>query len=109
MRCIKCNSATDVYDTRLIPGEGSRRKRKCVKCGFRFATIEILDTVRELKEREPAAPKPEKKPRLKKVRQPKPPRTRAEKPRRPEDDVYEPEISDDIWDVARELGIEGYR
>lgn len=108
MKCLECNSATDVYDTRLLPGQGARRKRKCVKCGFRFATLEVLDTTRELRERTPKPPKPE---RPQKVRQPKLARSKAVKPRRPEDDLYEPDINvnEDLWDVARELGIEGFK
>jgi transcriptional regulator NrdR family protein len=111
MKCIKCSARTDVYDSRLIEGRGYRRKRKCEKCGFRFATIEILDTAHELRAPTVKVEKPPKAPRVQKVRQPKPVRSRSVKPRRPEDDMYEPEpsLDEDMWDVARELGIERYR
>lgn len=107
MKCTKCNSRTDVYDSRLVEGRGYRRKRKCNKCGFRFATIETLDEQNELRAPTPKVPKPKRTPKVKLL---KAPRTKAVKPRRPEDDFYEePGLSEDIWDVARELGIERYR
>lgn len=110
MKCIECNSRTDVYDSRLIEGRGYRRKRKCMKCGFRFATIEVLDEEKGLRPDTPKAPAAPKPPRPKKVRLPKEPRIKAVKPRRPEDDYFEEDnISEDVWDVARELGIERYR
>lgn len=110
MNCLQCNHRTEVYDTRMTE-RGLRRKRKCTNCVFRFATLEVVDTERELKPREPKQPKPPKQKRERKVRQPRAPRERAIKPRRPEDDFLLPEndYSEDLWDVARELGIERYR
>ena len=107
MNCLKCDSRTDVYDTRLIVGRGTRRKRKCTSCLFRFATIEVVDDV--MKIREPK-PKVAKVPRPKKVRAVRTKRSAAVKPRSTDDDMYEDYgISDEVWDVARELGIEGFK
>ena len=53
MRCFKCKSDTVVKDSR--PKDGSiRRRRRCLKCGNRFSTIEGL-VVEEVKK--PALPK----------------------------------------------------
>jgi len=41
--CQKCKTRTDVYDSRFNQDGLIRRKRLCGGCGFRFATIEILD------------------------------------------------------------------
>ena len=48
MRCVACNyKDTKVVDSRLAQGGmGIRRRRQCLKCGFRFSTVEeaeILD------------------------------------------------------------------
>ncbi len=48
MRCVACNHKdTKVVDSRLGQGGMSiRRRRQCLKCGFRFSTVEegeILD------------------------------------------------------------------
>ena len=108
MNCLSCRSRTDVYDTRVLPDHGVRRKRKCVACGFRFATLESLDAMRPLRTKKP---KPVKVPRPKVAR---PTRTATVRPARREKN-YEGDIdfggsmSEDIWEVARELGIEGYR
>ena len=41
MRCFKCKSDTVVKDSR--PKDGTiRRRRRCLKCGNRFSTIEVL-------------------------------------------------------------------
>lgn len=110
MKCTQCNSRTDVYDSRLIEGRGYRRKRKCSACGFRFATIEILDEEKGLRVPKPKVDKQPKAPRPKRTRLPKQPSTRGVKPRRPEDDYYEDNsLSEDLWEVARDLGIERYR
>lgn len=108
MNCLSCHSRTDVYDTRVLPDMGVRRKRKCVACGFRFATLESLDAMRPLRTREP---KPVKTPRPKVARKSK---AVAARPTRREtnfeDDVeMDHGLSADLWDVARELGIEGYK
>ena len=53
MRCFKCKSDTIVKDSR--PKDGSiRRRRRCLKCGNRFSTIEVLVMERVKK---PALPK----------------------------------------------------
>jgi len=38
--CPKCRSKTKVYDSRTTPSENILRHRECMKCGFRFKTIE---------------------------------------------------------------------
>lgn len=47
MNCLLCGSETRVLDSRpTLEGQGVRRRRECVKCDFRFSTIEeacILD------------------------------------------------------------------
>jgi len=108
MNCISCRARTDVYDTRVLPDMGVRRKRKCVACGFRFATLESLDADRPLRAK---SPKPVKTPRPKVAR---PSRAVAARPARRETN-FDNDIeigngmSEDLWDVARELGIERYR
>ena len=53
MRCFKCKSDTVVKDSR--PKDGTiRRRRRCLKCGNRFSTIEVL-VVEQVKK--PALPK----------------------------------------------------
>lgn len=108
MNCISCQARTDVYDTRVLPDMGVRRKRKCIACGFRFATLEALDAMRPLRVQEP---KPVKTKRPKVAR---PSKAIVARPARREtnfEDDMEPDtgLSEDLWDVARELGIEGYR
>lgn len=41
--CQKCKTRTDVYDSRFNQDGLIRRKRVCGGCGYRFATIEVLD------------------------------------------------------------------
>lgn len=42
MKCPKCKSKSKVYDSRAN-GETIRRRRRCLKCKHRYATIEILE------------------------------------------------------------------
>ncbi len=42
MRCIYCNETTAVIDKRTSQDNVTRRRRKCLKCGKRFTTNEIL-------------------------------------------------------------------
>lgn len=111
MNCISCQARTDVYDTRALPDMGVRRKRKCVACGFRFATLEALDEVRPLRVRKP---KPAKRAQAPSPKVAKPGKASVTKPTRREtnldDDVgLDNGLTSDLWDVARELGIEGYK
>jgi transcriptional regulator NrdR family protein len=110
MNCTQCQSRTDVYDTRVLHDMGVRRKRKCVECGFRFATLESLDAARPLRIRKPKPAKAVKIPRPKVAR---PSKVVATKPGRRvtnfDDEVVFDGSSEDLWDVARELGIEGYK
>lgn len=41
MKCIKCNSKTTTLDTRQSP-QGVYRRHKCLSCGYRFTTIEVV-------------------------------------------------------------------
>lgn len=41
MKCINCNSKTATLETRQSP-QGVYRRHKCLSCGQRFTTIEIL-------------------------------------------------------------------
>jgi len=45
MRCPKCSSSQDkVIDSREArEGHSIRRRRECMKCGFRFTTYEIVE------------------------------------------------------------------
>ncbi|SKA94422.1 transcriptional repressor NrdR [Prosthecobacter debontii] len=45
MRCPKCSSSQDkVIDSREArEGHAIRRRRECMKCGFRFTTYEIVE------------------------------------------------------------------
>lgn len=47
MRCLYCKKESKVLDSRLSnDGFSIRRRRECLKCGFRFSTVEesrILD------------------------------------------------------------------
>lgn len=116
MNCISCNGHTDVYDSRLLEGNRFRRKRKCRLCGIRFSTFEVLEGELVTPTPKPKAlpkPKPVKRKRVK----PKPellPKRPPGRPRKPLnlDDDFEVEfnsISDELWEVARDLGIEGYK
>jgi transcriptional regulator NrdR family protein len=105
--CPKCQSKTDVYDSRLSVEGEFRRKRKCRGCGYRYATIEVLDAARPLDERQP---KPKAPPKPKKVATPKPAKTakvvREKRVRQYDDDEYTHSQMDyDAYDVARDLGI----
>ena len=40
MKCPKCRGNTKVYDSRPTIA-GVRRRRECLKCGFRFTTFEL--------------------------------------------------------------------
>lgn len=111
MNCISCNGHTDVYDSRLLEGNQFRRKRKCRLCGVRFSTFEVLEGELPTPAPKPKAPPKPKQPNPKRVRLPKQPRSKAIKPRRPEDDFEDDfnSISDELWEVARDLGIEGFK
>lgn len=109
MKCVQCNLRTEVYDSRFSPEGLFRRKRKCLTCGYRFATLEVLDENNPPPKERVPKPKVVKPKRQPKVRLPKEPRVKSVKPRDPDDEFYTPTLDDDVWDVARELGIERYR
>ncbi len=102
--CPKCQAKTDVYDSRLSMEGEFRRKRKCRGCGYRYATIEVLDNSRPLEERkqkEKAPPKPKRVVTPKQVKV-----VKEKKVKRFYDDDYEAgTIEHEIQDIARELGI----
>jgi len=69
MKCSKCKSDTQVYDSR--PREGTiRRRRRCVKCSHKFTTEEVLVTPVQKPKAEPK-PKPAPKRRRSRVRKPR--------------------------------------
>jgi transcriptional repressor NrdR len=47
MHCPRCNHLdTKVYDTRIAKnGKATRRRRECLKCGFRFTTVEEIKPI----------------------------------------------------------------
>lgn len=110
MKCISCNSDTEVYDSRLLEGNQFRRKRKCCSCGCRFSTFEVLEG--RLATRVPRTVKPKPIAKPKPIGLPKALRASAKpvKSRRPEDDVDfdHSDFNEEIRDVARELGIDGF-
>lgn len=56
MNCIKCGNKSKVYDSR--PHKDSvKRHRQCLKCGHRYATLEVMFIVEELPKAEPKPPK----------------------------------------------------
>ena len=66
MRCIYCNGHTAVVDKRTSMDNVTRRRRKCLKCGTRFTTKEVL------LEDCPTVKGPKPKPQVVKVAKPKP-------------------------------------
>lgn len=104
--CPSCGSRTDVYDSRVSQEGEFRRKRKCRECGFRYATIEVLDPSRPL-EQEPRTPKPKAPPKPKREkRPPKMKQSKEPKIRRFDDDEIDYGVMDyEVQDVVRDLGI----
>ena len=107
--CPKCNTKTDVYDSRLNGDGLLRRKRECPSCSYRFATIEVLDTVTPLMAREPKpkVPKPETPPKPK-----KPVAAKVVKEKRKvrkfddsDDYIFGSAFEEELFDVGKELGI----
>ena len=41
MDCTKCNSYTEVIDSRTLSDGHIRRRRRCLLCGHRFSSVEI--------------------------------------------------------------------
>lgn len=106
--CPKCNTKTDVYDSRLNTEGMLRRKRVCPACSYRFATVEMLDTgnpLRAAREPKPKVPKPETPPKPKKPVAAK--AVKERKVRRYDDDEQEfgSAFEEELFDVGRELGI----
>lgn len=103
--CIKCGTKTAVYDSRLTVDGDLRRKRKCPNCGFRYATIEVLDdidiAVRGPRKLVEAAAKP---PEVVQAKRGKPQPTK--KKREDLDDMYEEyDHTSDVQDAMRDLGL----
>lgn len=39
--CVQCLGDTEVYDSRPVEGRTAvRRKRRCLRCGAKFSTLE---------------------------------------------------------------------
>lgn len=53
--CPKCQSKSKVYNSRP-KGDTIRRNRKCLTCGHKYNTLEILES--KVNEPRPTAPKP---------------------------------------------------
>lgn len=103
--CIKCGTKTAVYDSRLTVDGDLRRKRKCPNCGFRYATIEVLDdidiAVRGPRKLVETAAKP---PEVVQAKRGKPQPTK--KKREDLDDMYEEyDHTSDVQDAMRDLGL----
>ena len=46
MKCPKCEGKLMIIDTRNAPFNETRRRRECMKCGYRFSTYEMTDVAR---------------------------------------------------------------
>lgn len=108
--CIKCGHKTTVYDSRVTVDGDFRRKRKCLGCGFRYATIEILDdidiAVRGPRKLVETAAKP---PQVVQAKRGKP-QPAPKKKREDLDDMYEEyDHSSDVQDAMRDLGLGDFR
>ena len=104
--CPKCKHKTAVYDSRLTVDGDFRRKRKCLNCGFRYATLEMLDdvdvAVAGVKKLVDAAAKP---PEVVQAKRGKPQPT-TKKKREDLDDMYEEyDHTSDVQDAMRDLGL----
>lgn len=91
MNCLECGGETAVIDSRRGDGGIMSRRRKCVKCGYRFTTVETV------LEREPPKPKEIPPPKPPKQVKPKP----IPKPSKPKeryyDDFEEDDYNVDYW------------
>jgi transcriptional regulator NrdR family protein len=107
MLCPKCRSKTDVYDTRVQENGDVRRRRACLSCGHRFASLETLNHEQPLGKKHKNINKPEKQ-KAARVRKSSP--TRVEKtPKRELDPLLAEIFQDDLDDVAPYLDIpKGY-
>jgi transcriptional regulator NrdR family protein len=47
MHCPKCQSDTEVIDSRQRDDGPYYRRRKCASCGHRFSTLEVLAVVKK--------------------------------------------------------------
>jgi transcriptional regulator NrdR family protein len=100
--CPKCRKRTDVYDSRINTLGQLRRKRTCRACGWRFATIEVMDTgnkLKQLDELPTPKPKVEKVPKPKREKPVKVKKLKQEKVRRFDEDDFE----DDNYQVPEDL------
>jgi len=50
MKCQKCKGRTVVIDSRNS-GNSIRRRRKCLKCGHRVSTFEVLKEAKKLNDK----------------------------------------------------------
>lgn len=49
LACPLCDGVTEVIDSRNAPDNSIRRRRKCIKCGHRYSTYEIIEDKEDLK------------------------------------------------------------
>ena len=56
MQCKKCKGKTVVIDSRNS-GDNIRRRRKCIKCGYRFSTFEDLKETKKIPKEKPKVKK----------------------------------------------------
>lgn len=101
--CSQCGHKTDVYDSRLTEEGNLRRKRKCRSCGYRYATIELLDepNLQSRPTKKVAEVKPVK---AKPLPKGKPEKTVKKKV--VDDDMYESYDSDyEVQEIVRDLGL----
>jgi transcriptional repressor NrdR len=50
MKCQKCKKGRTVVIDSRTSGNSIRRRRKCLKCGYRFSTLEVLKEKKKLME-----------------------------------------------------------
>ena len=49
MECPKCYGNTTVLETRQ--GNGVKRRRECLECGYRFSTVEVESNLHKIQQR----------------------------------------------------------
>lgn len=86
MICPKCGGHTEVKDTRTADKQTIRRRRECMACNHRFATIETEDKSKPLRQWVPKSEKPSV-PKVPKPRVARFSPKRKEEPRRMEEEI----------------------
>lgn len=44
MKCPKCGKNAHAIDSRIRSDGSVRRRRRCVRCGYRYTTTEVIET-----------------------------------------------------------------